>query len=58
LSLVTVERQAIEAALAQTGGKVAPPARILGLSSRHTLYRLMEKHGLRRAGAADGEGDE
>jgi hypothetical protein len=47
------ERQAIEAALAQTGGKVAPAARLLGLGSRHALYRLMVKHGIRREG--DGE---
>ena len=58
VSPVVTERQRIEAALAQTGGKVAPASRILGLGSRHALYRLMEKHGIRRAGGADGEGDE
>ncbi|MEZ4298992.1 MAG: sigma 54-interacting transcriptional regulator [Polyangiaceae bacterium] len=52
-----VSREAIEAALSQTGGKVAPAARLLGLGSRHALYRLMEKHGVRRA-AVDGEADE
>ena len=49
------ERQAIEAALAQTGGKVAPAARLLGLGSRHALYRLMVKHGIRREGEGEPE---
>ncbi len=49
-----IERRHIEAALARTGGKVAPAARALGLKNRHVLYRLMERHGLRGAG---GEGE-
>jgi DNA-binding NtrC family response regulator len=47
------ERQAIRAALAKTGGKVAPAAELLGLS-RHALHRRLKRHGL-RGSAAEGE---
>jgi transcriptional regulator of acetoin/glycerol metabolism len=33
--------------LEKTGGNVIVAAEILGLSSRHALYRLMQKYGLR-----------
>lgn len=45
-----IERHHIEAALAQTGEKIAPAARLLGLKNRHALYRLMERYGIRAAG--------
>jgi DNA-binding NtrC family response regulator len=52
-----IERHHIEAALARTGGKVAPAARMLGLKNRYALYRLMERHGIRGA-EEDGEREE
>lgn len=51
------ERQAIEAALAKTGGKVAPAAELLGLS-RHAVHRRLKRYGLRGAageGASTGD---
>jgi DNA-binding NtrC family response regulator len=36
----------IRGALAAMGGSVGKAARVLGLSSRFTLYRLMKKHGI------------
>jgi DNA-binding NtrC family response regulator len=47
-----IERADIEAALARTGGKIAPAARLLGLKNRHILSRLMVRHGI---GADEGE---
>ncbi len=42
-------REDIEAALAKSGGKVTPAARLLGLKNRYALYRLMERYGIRAA---------
>ena len=42
-----IGRPQIESALAKTGGKIAPAARLLGLKNRYALYRLMEGHGMR-----------
>jgi DNA-binding NtrC family response regulator len=41
-------REEIEAALAKTGGKIAPAARLLGLPNRYALYRWMDRYGMRR----------
>jgi two-component system nitrogen regulation response regulator GlnG/two-component system response regulator HydG len=41
---------AVEAALAKTGGNQTAAAKLLGMSSRYALYRLMKKHGI----SADG----
>jgi DNA-binding NtrC family response regulator len=42
------ELAAIEAALAETGGKLAPAAKMLGIS-RSTLYRKMDNYGIARS---------
>jgi DNA-binding NtrC family response regulator len=47
LSLVDLERSAIEHALARTGGNLSAAARLLGVP-RHILVYRVEKHGLRR----------
>ncbi len=52
------EREKLEAALAATGGKVAPAARLLGLKNRYALYRLMDRHGIRAAADEDTEAGE
>ena len=41
------------AALAKTGGKVAPAAELLGIS-RHALHRRLKRYGLRGAGGDGG----
>jgi DNA-binding NtrC family response regulator len=45
LDLETLERRAIEQALAQSDGNISQAATVLGLS-RAALYRRMSKHGL------------
>jgi two-component system nitrogen regulation response regulator GlnG/two-component system response regulator HydG len=45
------ERGAVEAALADAGGRVAAAASALGLSSRYVLYRLMRQYGLESSAA-------
>lgn len=45
LNLETLERQAVEQALAQCGGNISRAAQLLGIT-RFALYRKMEKYGL------------
>lgn len=47
MTLETKERQAIEKALAQSGGNLSRTANLLGIS-RQALYRRMEKYGIRQ----------
>ena len=44
--LVKIGRAEILAALAAAGGNVTAAARRLGLTSRHALYRLMDRYGI------------
>lgn len=45
LNLETLERQAVQQALAQCGGNISRAAELLGIT-RFALYRKMEKYGL------------
>jgi DNA-binding NtrC family response regulator len=56
LSLDTLERELILQALELAGGNKSQAARLIGLT-RRTLYSRMEKHGLRRPGEAEDEGE-
>jgi len=47
ISLVDLERQAIEHALARTGGNVSAASRLLGVP-RHILVYRLHKHGIQR----------
>ncbi len=47
------ERDALQRALARSGGRLAPAAKLLGIS-RPTLYSLLETHGLAHGTEADG----
>ena len=56
LSLDTLERELILQALELAGGNKSQAARLIGLT-RRTLYSRMEKHGLRKPGEAEDEGE-
>lgn len=45
-TLIAAEAEALEEALDKSGGNLSKTARILGVA-RSTLYRMMERHGLR-----------